>query len=131
MINNRIINSLVRNVLMLTVIRFTFETAIYLQTLEDWAEFDIENAGTAIGESLADMIEEYPIENIKLVGGFKLHTTIFFGLNNINKCQLLIGHSIGAHIAGVAGRYLTKKTGKILPRITGLDPTSKSIILLI
>ncbi|XP_011291759.1 lipase member I-like [Musca domestica] len=34
----------------------------------------------------------------------------------------LIGHSLGAHIVGIAGRYYRKLTGLTLPRITGLDP---------
>ncbi|XP_055693545.1 vitellogenin-1-like [Lutzomyia longipalpis] len=34
----------------------------------------------------------------------------------------LIGHSLGAHIVGAAGRFFKSITGKNLPRITGLDP---------
>lgn len=41
------------------------------------------------------------------------------------------GHSLGAHIAGSAGRNLNYKTNKLLPRITGLDPASKYSFLLI
>lgn len=34
----------------------------------------------------------------------------------------LIGHSLGAHIAGTAGRNLNSMTSQLIPRITGLDP---------
>ncbi|XP_023954187.2 phospholipase A1 VesT1.02-like [Bicyclus anynana] len=34
----------------------------------------------------------------------------------------LIGHSLGAHIAGIAGKKVIDETGQRLARITGLDP---------
>ncbi|CAH2982875.1 unnamed protein product [Chilo suppressalis] len=34
----------------------------------------------------------------------------------------LIGHSLGAHIAGIAGKKFRQLTGKQIGRITGLDP---------
>ncbi|OWR54177.1 putative lipase [Danaus plexippus plexippus] len=34
----------------------------------------------------------------------------------------LVGHSLGAHIAGVAGNKVKQNTNKLLRRITGLDP---------
>ncbi|KAL0828988.1 hypothetical protein ABMA28_003868 [Loxostege sticticalis] len=34
----------------------------------------------------------------------------------------LIGHSLGAHIAGIAGKRVHEVTGKLLSRIAGLDP---------
>lgn len=34
----------------------------------------------------------------------------------------VIGHSLGAQISGEAGRKYLEKTGKLLPRITALDP---------
>ncbi|XP_077283180.1 lipase member H-like [Arctopsyche grandis] len=33
----------------------------------------------------------------------------------------LVGHSLGAHLLGFAGKTYLKSTGKLLPRITGLD----------
>lgn len=35
---------------------------------------------------------------------------------------ILTGHSLGAHIAGVAGDTFKNLTNQLLPRITGLDP---------
>lgn len=34
------------------------------------------------------------------------------------------GHSLGAHIAGSAGRNLNAMTSQLIPRITGLDPAN-------
>ena len=34
----------------------------------------------------------------------------------------VIGHSLGSHISGAAGKSYKKVTGKLLPHITGLDP---------
>ncbi|CAH0726866.1 unnamed protein product, partial [Brenthis ino] len=43
--------------------------------------------------------------------------------NGVNVSKIsLVGHSLGAHIAGIAGKQVYEKTGKLLSRITGLDP---------
>lgn len=34
----------------------------------------------------------------------------------------IVGHSLGSHIAGVAGKKVHELTGKLLGRITALDP---------
>ncbi|XP_022917699.1 lipase member H-like [Onthophagus taurus] len=60
-----------------------------------------------IGECLSNIIEELFPNTEKL---------------NVH----ILGHSLGAHIAGFAGRSLKRK-GFILPRITGLDPASPLI----
>lgn len=39
-------------------------------------------------------------------------------------CTCHLGHSLGAHIVGSAGQYIRRKTGRMLPRITGLDPAN-------
>lgn len=41
--------------------------------------------------------------------------------NNLTGLDFTQGHSIGAHIAGSVGRYIFRKTGRKIPRITGLD----------
>lgn len=51
--------------------------------------------------ALTKLVDRYPVENIQL-----------------------IGHSLGAHIVGYAGRYLTKLSNQTIPRITGLDPAN-------
>ena len=52
-----------------------------------------------VAEGLKQLIEIVPVDNIHL-----------------------IGHSLGAHIVGAAGRYFEMKTNMTIPRITGLDP---------
>jgi lipoprotein lipase len=42
-----------------------------------------------------------------------------------------MGHSLGAHIVGAAGRQFQEETGKILPRITGFDPAKVRFLLLL
>lgn len=34
----------------------------------------------------------------------------------------LIGHSLGAHVSGVAGKIVNEQTNQSIHRITGLDP---------
>lgn len=56
------------------------------------------------------------------------------GIKMMIKWRLFLkftGHSLGAHIVGSAGRNLYYKTGKLVPRITGLDPASKESFCLI
>ncbi|XP_073831665.1 vitellogenin-3-like [Musca autumnalis] len=55
----------------------------------------------------------------------KLGEFVAVGLKNmqISPKQIhLIGHSLGAHIAGLAGSYYQNLTGQTIERITGLDP---------
>jgi len=79
----------------------TVDTAAFVDTLYTWSSYNTDTVGEKIAEALQILIPTYPIE--------KLH---------------LIGHSLGAHIVGSAGRTLSYKTGKLLPRITGLDPAN-------
>lgn len=41
--------------------------------------------------------------------------------------EILAGHSLGAHIAGSAGRNLNSMTSQLIPRITGLGRYAKLI----
>lgn len=76
------------------------DTARYVDTLYSWSAFNTEELGIAVGKGLAELIDFVPVENIHL-----------------------IGHSLGAHIVGAAGRsFQIESFGQILPRITGLDP---------
>lgn len=64
-----------------------------------WSAFNTELIGRIIGKSLVGL-------------------TKYIALDRIH----LIGHSLGAHICGEAGRTYTSLTGESLQRITGLDP---------
>ncbi|EDV52496.1 vitellogenin-1 isoform X2 [Drosophila erecta] len=75
------------------------DAADYVDTLYSWSALNTDLIGEHIGVGLTHLIELTPLRNIHL-----------------------IGHSLGAHIMGTAGRTFTKLTGKLIPRITGLDP---------
>uniref|UniRef100_A0A336LE83 CSON009080 protein n=1 Tax=Culicoides sonorensis TaxID=179676 RepID=A0A336LE83_CULSO len=77
------------------------DTARYVDTLYAWSAFNTQELGEAIGEGLALLAELIPNENIHV-----------------------IGHSLGAHISGAAGQSFQNHAGKLLPRITGLDPAN-------
>lgn len=74
-----------------------------MDTLYEWAAFNTDAIGKLLASALHNLTEAYPIERIHL-----------------------IGHSLGAHIVGSAGReyQLLDADGKQLPRITGLDPAN-------
>ncbi|XP_011199756.2 vitellogenin-1 [Bactrocera dorsalis] len=71
----------------------------YLNTFYTWAVQNTDSIALGLAQGLTMLKEVIPIENIQL-----------------------IGHSLGAHIVGQAGRFFTEKTGEKLPYITGLDP---------
>lgn len=76
------------------------DTARYVDTLYAWSAFNTNELGEGLGDGLSELINIVPVENIHLMG-----------------------HSLGSHIAGSAGRRFQVKTnGKLLPRITGFDP---------
>ncbi|KAM7350117.1 vitellogenin-1-like [Cochliomyia hominivorax] len=72
-----------------------------INTLYTWSSYNTEEVGRQLALALEKLVEKIPVENIHL-----------------------IGHSLGAHIVGYAGRYFTKNTGTNLTRITGLDPAN-------
>ncbi|CAH2108066.1 unnamed protein product [Euphydryas editha] len=64
----------------------------------------------------------FAVPNAKRIGhelGYALLTLSEAGLNMTE--IHLVGHSLGAHIMGYAGRW-TRKRGHVISRITGLDP---------
>lgn len=79
------------------------DTAGYIDSLYTWSAFNTEYVGKLIADSLVGLSKNYSQENIHL-----------------------IGHSLGAHIAGSTGRNFYYQTDETLPRITGLDPASKN-----
>lgn len=85
----------------------TVDSAAFVDTLYTWSAFNTDAIGEKIGEALDILIRysQYPLENIHLVG-----------------------HSLGAHIVGAAGKTFYEKTGRLLPRITGLDPANPCFI---
>ncbi|XP_070141282.1 phospholipase A1 1 isoform X5 [Drosophila kikkawai] len=75
------------------------DAADYVDTLYSWSALNTDVIGEHIGVGLTHLVELTPLRNIHL-----------------------IGHSLGAHIMGTAGRTFKRLTGKLIPRITGLDP---------
>ncbi|XP_017059784.1 vitellogenin-1 [Drosophila ficusphila] len=75
------------------------DAADYVDTFYSWSALNTDLIGEHIGVGLTHLIELTPLRNIHL-----------------------IGHSLGAHIMGTAGRTFKRLTGKLIPRITGLDP---------
>uniref|UniRef100_A0A1I8N5B5 Uncharacterized protein n=1 Tax=Musca domestica TaxID=7370 RepID=A0A1I8N5B5_MUSDO len=73
----------------------------FIQTLYTWSAFNTDAVGIFVGKGIAKLSKKIPAK--------KIH---------------LIGHSLGAHIAGRAGRQFQKLTGQSLYRITGLDPAN-------
>ncbi|XP_075157305.1 vitellogenin-1-like [Haematobia irritans] len=73
----------------------------FIQTLYTWSAFNTEEVGAILGQGIVKIASKIPIGNIHL-----------------------IGHSLGAHIVGKAGREFTAQTNQTLPRITGLDPAN-------
>ncbi|KAL9697852.1 hypothetical protein quinque_001293 [Culex quinquefasciatus] len=77
------------------------DTVSLLNTLYTWSSFNTNNLGSALGDGLVELVEYVPVQSIHL-----------------------IGHSLGAHISGAAGRRFQEVKGFNLPRITGLDPAN-------
>ncbi|XP_055846824.1 vitellogenin-1-like [Episyrphus balteatus] len=75
------------------------DVASCVDTLFTWSALNTEKLGEYLGKGIADLAQVVPLESIHL-----------------------IGHSLGAHICGSAGRSFTTLTDEKLPRITGLDP---------
>ncbi|XP_033242726.1 vitellogenin-1 [Drosophila miranda] len=75
------------------------DAADYVDTLYSWSALNTDLIGEHIAVGLTHLIELTPLRNIHL-----------------------IGHSLGAHIMGTAGRTFKRLTGRLVPRITGLDP---------
>lgn len=75
------------------------DAANYVDTLYSWAALNTEEIGRFVGKGLSLLKGKVPSNTIHL-----------------------IGHSLGAHIVGSAGRTYYELTGEYIGRITGLDP---------
>lgn len=83
------------------------DTAAFVDTLYAWSAFNTQAIGNYVALALQMLVNSsFPLD--------KIH---------------VIGHSLGAQICGAAGRTFTELTQLSLPRITGLDPASKRLIL--
>lgn len=71
-----------------------------LSNFHDWATLDIEEAGKMVGNTIVNMTAMMPYYNVHL-----------------------IGHSVGAHVAGAAARNFAQERNIQLRRVTGLDPS--------
>ncbi|KAI8119723.1 Vitellogenin-1 [Lucilia cuprina] len=77
------------------------DSANYIDTLYSWSALNTEAIGEYVALGLTKLLDKYPVENIHL-----------------------IGHSLGAHIVGYAGRYFSQYTNQTINHITGLDPAN-------
>lgn len=77
------------------------DTAKFVDTLYTWSALNTEELGSFLGKALAKLNQKVPLS--------KIH---------------LIGHSLGSHISGSAGRTFYEITKRHIPRITGLDPAN-------
>ena len=84
------------------------DTARYVDTLYAWSAFNTNELGEGLGDGLSQLVDIVPLDNIHLMG-----------------------HSLGSHIAGSAGRRFQFKTGELLSRITGFDPAKVINLLLL
>uniref|UniRef100_A0A6B2EF13 Putative lipase n=1 Tax=Phlebotomus kandelakii TaxID=1109342 RepID=A0A6B2EF13_9DIPT len=71
----------------------------YLDNFYMWSALNTEDIGQAVAPNVAKLLNYIDIEQIHI-----------------------IGHSLGAHVAGSIGRHFIDVKNKTLPRITGLDP---------
>ena len=86
-----------------------------------WSAFNTEKIGILVGQALAKLAKNYPMEKIHVIGKFKL---LFISQHNVLFVHIFKGHSLGAHISGACGREFYRITDTLLPRITGLDPAN-------
>ncbi|CAG9785427.1 unnamed protein product [Diatraea saccharalis] len=85
--------------------------------LLDWEE---EAKGGVLGLPLGYALSAVP--NAKKIGQELGETLITMARSGMNMSQIhLLGHSLGAHIMGYAGKR-ARENGHVVSRITGLDP---------
>ncbi|GFR59884.1 pancreatic lipase-related protein 2, partial [Elysia marginata] len=69
-----------------------------------------------------------PVANTRAVGA--MLARLILDLQKFKDAQLkdfhLVGHSLGAHVCGIAGKEIERLTGNKIGRITGLDPAGPS-----
>ncbi|XP_055677531.1 phospholipase A1-like [Lutzomyia longipalpis] len=75
------------------------DTEDYLDNLYTWSALNTEEIGQLVAPYVAKLVDYV----------------------NFNETHI-IGHSLGAHVAGSIGRHFINEKKKLLPRITGLDP---------
>lgn len=75
------------------------DMAQFVDTLYMWSAMTTASLGRLLGEALVDLVRHVPEDRVHVVG-----------------------HSLGAHICGQAGRTFRERTNRTLVRITGLDP---------
>ncbi|XP_034489471.1 phospholipase A1 [Drosophila innubila] len=77
------------------------DAANFIRTFYTWSALNTDEIGLYLAKALLKLNRRYVTNNVHLVG-----------------------HSLGAQIAGAAGRYFKELSGSMLPRVTGLDPAN-------
>jgi len=119
------------NSVMTQLLRQTFVNVSPLDNtiVVDWGELSGGTSGfTAISLTSNAAYILYPavLLNIQVVGTRLAEFIGFLGASPSN--IHIVGHSLGAHVAGVAGRAVKQNQGNPITRISGLDPAGPLLI---
>ena len=90
----------------------------------DWSALGTPNTGTLLAPAFYDLA----VNNVPIVGRTVAEFLVFLMEQKALRSPKdihLVGHSLGAHVSGMAGTYFQNLTGQLVARISGLDPAGK------